>query len=134
MNNRITEEMMPALQGVIPATLASASADGVPNATYISQVYYADDEHVALSRQFFNKTIKNVLENPVVCAVITCPVTCHIFKLVLQFVESKTDGELFETMSLHLQALTGISAGSAEFNLISADIYKILKTERVYPF
>ena len=41
-------------EGVIPAEIATASADGVPNVTHLSRVHMVDDERVALSNQFFS--------------------------------------------------------------------------------
>ena len=52
----ITEQHLPAMQGLIPACVTTCSAAGEPNTTVISQVWYVDEDHVALSHQFFNKT------------------------------------------------------------------------------
>jgi len=58
------EEIARCLQGVIPSWLATCSADGVPNVTILSIVHYVDEERVALTRQFFNKTTANLDANP----------------------------------------------------------------------
>ncbi len=60
----LPDEIKPALQGVIPSAIITASSQGVPNATFLSQVYYVDESHVALTHQFFNKTHRNIRENP----------------------------------------------------------------------
>ena len=60
----IKEYHMPALQGMFPSWITSCSSDGEPNTTVISQIWYVDEKHVALSFQFFNKTKKNISENP----------------------------------------------------------------------
>lgn len=133
MSNRITSDMMPAMQGAIPAMIASSSAEGIPNATYISQVYYVDDRHIALSRQFFNKTVRNIAENPVVTVVVTCPVTYAIYKLLLRFTESRQEGEVYELMSVQLEAIAGVQGKSGTFSLLAADIFEVIKIERIYP-
>ncbi len=132
--SHITEEMLPAFQGVVPAVIASASAAGVPNATYISQVYYVDRTHVALSRQFFNKTIRNLTENPVVRVALTCPVTYSIYNLLLRFKSSEQSGEIFDEMTTQLEAIAGIQGKSDTFNLLAADIFEVMEIERIYPF
>ena len=60
----LPEEIKPAMQGVLPSHVVTCALDGTPNATVVSQVYYVDETHLALSFQFFNKTIRNVRENP----------------------------------------------------------------------
>ena len=61
---RLPPEIRPVLESGTPAVMVTCSADGKPNATVISQVYYVDETHAALSFQFFSKTIRNVRENP----------------------------------------------------------------------
>ena len=89
---------MPArcFQGVIPSLLATADASGVPNVTYISQVHHVDDRHVALSRQFFNKTSRNLEQNPRAAVELYDPVTFEAWRLRLAFLRSETSGPLFD--------------------------------------
>lgn len=126
MTKLITDEMLPSLQGVIPSIVGTCSLAGIPNVTYISQVFHVNESHVALSYQFFNKTIRNVRENPVLCALVTCPVTYSLYKLMLRFVESRTSGEIFEEMSLQLEAIASMHGKTGIFQLQAADIYQIL--------
>ena len=44
----ITEEMIPALQGAVPSALATFDNDKTPNVSYISQVFYIEEKHVAI--------------------------------------------------------------------------------------
>ena len=46
---RLPAEIRPVLDNGLPATIATCSAAGIPNATILSQVYYVDETHVALS-------------------------------------------------------------------------------------
>ena len=125
------EEIMPSLQGVIPTIVATSSLEHIPNVTYISQVYFVDEHHVALSYQFFNKTIRNVRENPLLVAIITCPVSYTLHKLVLQYKESQTTGEVFDNMSLQLDALAIVQHKEEIFKLKAADIYEVLSIEEL---
>ena len=45
----IKDEHHPCLQGMFPSWITTCSADGEPNTTVISQIWYVDEEHVALS-------------------------------------------------------------------------------------
>lgn len=125
------EEIMPALQGVIPSIVATSSLDHVPNVTYISQIYYVDSGHVALSYQFFNKTIRNVRENPMLVAILTCPVHYNLYKVTLRYKESQTSGEIFDNMSMQLDALAIIQKKEHIFKLRAADIYEVISIVKV---
>ena len=71
------EAIRDCLEGVIPSGVATCSAEGVPNVTYVSQVHFVDASHVALSFQFFNKTRQNVLGNPRASAIVIHPETAQ---------------------------------------------------------
>ena len=54
------DELGHCFEGIVPATLATAAADGTPNVTRISKVHYVNPEHVAISNQFLSKTQRNL--------------------------------------------------------------------------
>ena len=121
----ITEEHLPALQGMFQSWITTCSAAGEPNTTVISQVWYVDEEHVALSFQFFNKTKKNLAENPNAFATIVNPGTMAMYNLDLEFDHSETDSDLFEDMDMKLEAIASMSGMSGIFKLLAADVYKV---------
>lgn len=128
------EELWPCFQGIIPASLSTCAPDGTPNIAFISQVYYVDAKHVAISFQFFNKTHRNVRENPFACAVVLDPRTLHGYRLQLRYDHSESTGPLFESMSLQLQAVASYSGMSDVFRLLAADVYEVLGIERLEGF
>jgi len=121
----ITEEHLPALQGMFPSWMTTCSATGEPNTTVISQVWYVDEEHVALSFQFFSKTKKNLTENPNAFATIVNPGTMTMYNLELEFDHSETDSDLFDDMDMKLEAIASMSGMSGIFKLLAADVYKV---------
>ena len=121
----ITEEHLPALQGMFPSWITTCSAAGEPNTTVISQVWYVDEEHVALSFQFFNKTKKNLAENPIAFATIVNPGTMERYNIELEFDHTETDSDLFEDMDMKLEAIASMSGMSGIFKLLGSDVYKV---------
>jgi len=127
----IPDELQPALQGAIPGHLATCSSAGEPNAAYITQTYYVDEHHIALSRQFFNKTFTNMAENPKVQVEVTHPETGEDWRLGIEYVRSETEGELFDAMAMQLEAIASYEGMSDVYRLLSADICKVNSIERL---
>jgi adenylate cyclase len=118
-------------QGVVPAIVATCDAKGIPNSTYLSQVHLVDDTHVALSCQFFNKTKRNVLENPYACVELHDPETFDAYRLELRYLRAETEGPLFDGMSLRIEAIAYHAGMQGIFRLLSADVYEVLLVERL---
>lgn len=131
---RLPGEIRPVLDNGVPAAMVTCSADGVPNATVISQVYYVDETHVALSFQFFSKTIRNVRENP--RAHVTVHDLAHraAWMLELEFERSETEGSVFEAMDMQIEAIASNTGMAGIFKLRASDIYRVLRVEHMtYP-
>jgi len=124
--SRLPDEIKGAMQGVIPAHVATCALDGTPNVTTVSQIYYVDAEHVALSFQFFNKTIKNIRENPYATAWLVSPETFDSWSLVIEFDRSETSGPVFDAMDMQIEAIASMTGMKGIFKLVAADIYRVL--------
>ncbi len=122
------------LQGVIPCGLATADGNGVPNVTYVSHVQYIDDDHVAISRQFFNKTSRNLDETRLACVELYDPVDLQAYRLKLRFLRSETEGELFRKMSARIDAIASHTGMTGIFRLIGADIFEVEEAVKVDGF
>ncbi|MCE3224173.1 MAG: putative phytochrome sensor protein [Nitrospira sp.] len=128
------EDLWPCFQGIIPAALSTCAQDGTPNITFISQIYYVDASHVAISHQFFNKTHRNVRENPSACAMMLDPRTLRAYRLYLRYQHSESSGVLFDSMSLQLQAIASHAGMTDVFRLRAADVYEVLQIDGVEGF
>ncbi|HSV53226.1 MAG TPA: pyridoxamine 5'-phosphate oxidase family protein, partial [Burkholderiaceae bacterium] len=119
------------LEGAIPAVMATCSADGTPNVAYISQVFYVDERHVALSFQFFNKTRENILANPHATVLVLHPVTVAFYRLHIRYLRTETEGPLFEGMKAQLAGIASHSGMAGVFRLLGSDVYEVREIESV---
>lgn len=127
----VPDEMKPILQNGLPAIVATCSAAGVPNATIISQAYYVDAAHVALSFQFFNKTIRNVRENPRACLCVNDIENTARWVLHIEYDHSETEGRVFDEMDMAIEAIASMTGMSGIFSLRAADVYRVLSVRKV---
>ena len=115
----------------MPGVIATCTADGTPNVSYLSQVNYVDAEHVALSFQFFNKTRENVLANPRAMVMVVNPATVATYRLHVAYLRTETAGPLFESMKAKLAGIASHTGMSGVFRLQGADVYRVLEVEAV---
>ena len=112
-------------EGVIPGTMATCSLDGVPNVSYLSHVHFIDNEHVALSYQFFNKTRQNLLANPHATLAVIDPTTAAHYRLTLDFLRTETSGPLFESMKARLAGIASHVGMAGVFRLLGSDVFRV---------
>ena len=112
------------LEGIVPSVLSTCDAERVPNVSLISQVHYVDRAHVALSYQFFNKTRQNLLQTHCASVAIVDPVTMAQHRLSLDYVETRTDGPVFESMRARLSGIASHVGMSKVFRLLGSDIFR----------
>jgi len=128
------EQLVRCFEGITPCAIATASADGTPNITYLSQVQYIDSTHIALSRQFFNKTQQNLAANPRASLQFYDPLTFNAYHALIRFDHSETSGPLFDAMSARIQVIATHTGMAGIFRLIGADVCEVLSVERVEEF
>jgi adenylate cyclase len=125
------DEIDDCFQGIIPSTVGSVSPDGVPNVTYVSIVHHLDEDHVGLSRQFFNKTIANMTANPRLQAKVIEPTSGRMFILDLHYERTETEGPVFDRVRTRLDAVASQEGMARIFKLAAVDICRVLACRKV---
>lgn len=118
-------------EGAIPAVIATASADGTPNITYLSRVRLVDDERVALSNQFFSKTVRNLAENPRASVLVIDPTTFDQYRLTLVYERTDRRGQVFERLRDDVDVTAALQGMQDVFRLRAADIYRVVAVDPV---
>jgi predicted pyridoxine 5'-phosphate oxidase superfamily flavin-nucleotide-binding protein len=116
-------------EGIVPAVIATAAADGTPNITHLSRVHLVDDERVALSNQFFSKTIRNLAENPRASVLLVDPITFDEYRLVLKYERTERRGPVFDRLHQDVELVAALTGMQGVFKLRSADIYRVIELE-----
>ena len=125
------DAIRPCLEGAIPGVMATCDNDGTPNVTYISQVEYVDARHLALSFQFFNKTRRNVLANPMTELLVIHPAHGSMFRITSRYLRTETSGPLFERMKAKLAGIASHTGMAGVFELRGSDVYEVERVEQV---
>jgi adenylate cyclase len=123
------EQLTPCFQGILPAMFFTCSKDGTPNAAFLSHVDYVDATHVALSFQFFNKSRRNIAENPYAMIRVIDPDTNQGYTMRLRFERSETSGPIFDRMFLRIEAIASYVGLKGVFKLKASDIYLVESVE-----
>lgn len=112
-------------EGVIPSVVATLDAEGVPNVSYLSQVYLVDDDHIALSNQFFSKTADNVGATGRATLLVVSGRSGVQYTLGLAHEASLTAGDTFDRMAAQLSAVSTQLGVSEVMNLRSAELFRV---------
>jgi hypothetical protein len=124
-------ELARLLDGRVPATIATCSADGIPNVSLLSHVEVVGERSVALSHQFFNKTRANLLATGRATVMVIDPRDGRLFRLAVRYHHEETQGPLFERMALRIQAIASQSGLERVFRLRAADVCEVLELSEI---
>lgn len=118
-------------EGAVPAVVATVSAAGVPNITYLSKVHRVDGERIALSNQFFSKTTRNLAENPRASLLLVDPETYDQFRLSVVYERTERRGFLFDRLRQDVDVLASVMGMQDVFKLRAVDVYRVTAVEMV---
>ncbi|MFT3778840.1 MAG: GAF domain-containing protein [Ottowia sp.] len=120
------------LDGAIPPTLCSVSADGAPHVNLLSHVEYVDANHVALTFQFLNRSRENILATRRVALMVEDPLSGGSLALHLCYLRTETEGPLFERLRAKLAGIAAHTGMEHVFKLRGADVYEVLAIDPLH--
>lgn len=125
------DDISSCFEGEIPSVIATASARGEPNLAHLSQIFLVDEEHVAISNQFFGKTAANLAANPLATLVCIDPRTLVSYKLLARHERTEESGERFESARRSIEAIASLTGMTEVFALRAVDVFRVLEVELV---
>ena len=117
--------------GLIPAQIATASANGTPNCTYVSRAHPVDHERVAISNQFLSKSTRNVAEHPFASLLLIDSETHNEYRLSLVYERTERRGPIFDRPRNDLSMIAAFTGMQDVFKLFAADIYRVTEIEQI---
>lgn len=127
---KLPKEILPALNGIIPSSIATSNKDCIPNVGIISQVFYVNESQVAISHQFFSKTSQNLKENPKAHIQVIDPGNACPWFLEVEFSHSETSGNLFDQMDMQLEAIASMCGMEDVFSLEAAYVFNVISVRK----
>lgn len=115
--------------GAAPLIVATASADGTPNVTYLSKAVVVDDRRIALSDQFLGKTARNLAENPRASVLASDPATGQEWRIALVHERTERRGPIFEALRAEVELIAALTGMQDVFKLRSAQVYRVEHVE-----
>ncbi len=131
MSDLTLDDIAECFEGAVPAVIATASADGVPNVTYLSRVRLVDGHRVALSNQFFSKTTANLAANPHASVLLLDGRNYEQYRLTLAFERTERRGPVFERLRQDVDIVAAFAGMQDVFRLLAADIYRVVEIEHL---
>lgn len=125
------QDLQGCCEGAIPLVLATASADGIPNVTYLSRAHIVDGERIALSDQFLSKSARNLAENPVASLILMDPNDHREYRLRIAYERTERRGPLFDRLRRDVDTVAALHGMQDVFRLRAASIYRVLEVEVV---
>ena len=119
--------------GAIPAVLATATAAGEPNVTYISRAHRIDAERLALSNQFMSKTSRNLASNPRASLLLMDPLTHDEYRLSIVYERTERRGPVFEQLRTEIDAIARLQDMRDVFRLRAADVFRVVDIVQLPP-
>ncbi|OQY33051.1 MAG: pyridoxamine 5'-phosphate oxidase [Spirochaetaceae bacterium 4572_59] len=91
---KLSTEVQVAIKKTMPTCIATASKDGVPNVVYITYLKALDDETILIADNKFDKTRKNLDDNPVLSFTVLDPDTKKSYQIKGKM-ECATEGQKY---------------------------------------